>query len=65
MTTRKTLKHASNGGIVLLHDGSEQTIQVLPEIFQTLKARGFQFGTVDEMLERKAIAAAHVAHREG
>lgn len=63
--TRRTLERASNGGIILLHDGIEQTIQVLPEIIQTLKARGFQFVTVDEMLERKAIASAHVADREG
>jgi peptidoglycan/xylan/chitin deacetylase (PgdA/CDA1 family) len=62
---RRTLEHAKNGGIILLHDGIEQTIEVLPQILRTLKARGYRFVTVNEMLERKALAAARAASREG
>lgn len=46
----RTLDTISNGGIILLHDGSAQTLLILPQIIQRLKARGFQFVTVDQML---------------
>jgi len=46
----RTLDTVSNGGILLLHDGIKETLQVLPQVIQRLKARGFTFVTVDEML---------------
>ena len=46
----RTLDTISNGGIILLHDGSSQTLTILPQIIQRLKARGFRFVTVDQML---------------
>lgn len=46
----RTLDTISNGGIILLHDGSAQTLLILPQIIQRLKARGFQFVTVDALL---------------
>lgn len=46
----RTLDTISNGGIILLHDGSAQTLLVLPKIIQRLKARGFRFVTVDQLL---------------
>ena len=46
----RTLDTISNGGIILLHDGSAQTLVILPQIIQRLKARGFQFVTVDQLL---------------
>ncbi len=46
----RTLDTISNGGIILLHDGSAQTLLILPQIIQRLKARGFRFVTVDELL---------------
>ncbi len=46
----RTLDTISNGGIILLHDGSAQTLQILPQIIQRLKARGFRFVTVDQLL---------------
>ena len=39
------------GGIILLHDSTESTLEILPEIIQTLKARGYRFVTVGQMLE--------------
>ena len=52
---------ASNGGIILLHDGIQQTIDVLPQIIQTLKSRGYKFVTVDQMLAERAAARREVA----
>ena len=46
----RTLDTISDGGIILLHDGSAQTLVILPQIIQRLKARGFRFVTVDQML---------------
>jgi peptidoglycan/xylan/chitin deacetylase (PgdA/CDA1 family) len=46
----RTLDTISNGGIILLHDGSAQTLLILPQIIQRLKARGFHFVTVDALL---------------
>jgi len=46
----RTLDTISNGGIILLHDGSLQTLYILPQIIQRLKARGFTFVTMDQML---------------
>ena len=46
----RTLDTISNGGIILLHDGSAQILMILPQIIQRLKARGFRMVTVDELL---------------
>ncbi len=46
----RTLDTISDGGIILLHDGSVQTLLVLPQIIQRLKVRGFRFVSVDELL---------------
>lgn len=62
---KRTLDHVENGGIILLHDGIDQTIQVLPKILSYLKSHGYECVTIDEMLERKAIAAAKLHPREG
>ncbi len=48
---KRTLRYANNGGILLLHDGTEQTIQILPELIHRLKSQGFRFVTVTEMAE--------------
>jgi peptidoglycan/xylan/chitin deacetylase (PgdA/CDA1 family) len=39
----------ANGGIILVHDGVQQTIDVLPQIIETLRARGFRFVTIPEL----------------
>lgn len=49
----RILEHASNGGIILIHDGVKETIQLLPQMIKSLKARGFEFVTVDEMLGQR------------
>lgn len=45
----RTMKTASNGGILLLHDGVEETIGMLPRIVTALRAKGFEFVTVSEL----------------
>lgn len=54
----RVLDRVSNGGIILLHDGIQQTVDVLPQIIQTLKKKGFKFVTVDKMIsEAKEVRA--------
>jgi len=39
----------SAGGILLLHDGSQDTIDTLAKFIASCKRRGFQFVTLDEL----------------
>lgn len=45
----RVLRWINNGAIILLHDGVQQTIDVLPQIIETLQARGMHFQTASEM----------------
>jgi peptidoglycan/xylan/chitin deacetylase (PgdA/CDA1 family) len=45
----RVLARIGNGGIILIHDGVQQTIDVLPQIITILQKRGFRFATVAEM----------------
>jgi peptidoglycan-N-acetylglucosamine deacetylase len=48
------VKGAKPGGIVLMHDGGgdhSKTVQALPQIIAGLKAQGYRFVTVPELLE--------------
>lgn len=47
---RRTLHEIGPGGILLLHDGIAQTMQVLPQILQYLRDNGYEMVTVDEMM---------------
>jgi len=48
---RKTLDRLSNGGIILLHDGIQQTLDVLPQIIAYARDHNYRFVTVDELLD--------------
>lgn len=50
---RRVLDRISNGGIILLHDGIQQTIDVLPQIINHLEKKGFKFVTVDQMIQQQ------------
>ncbi len=53
----RVLDRINNGGIILLHDGVQQTLDVLPQIIERLQSRGYRFVTVDQMrAERVAMA---------
>lgn len=45
----RTMRMASNGGILLMHDGVDETVRVLPRIVTALRARGYKFVTVSEL----------------
>jgi peptidoglycan/xylan/chitin deacetylase (PgdA/CDA1 family) len=47
------VSHAQNGSIILMHDGGGprgETLAALPQVIDTLRARGFRFATVSELL---------------
>ena len=46
---KDTLRKLSNGGVILLHDGVPETIQILPQIIESAKKRGFKFVTLDRL----------------
>ncbi|MCX5726519.1 MAG: polysaccharide deacetylase family protein, partial [Candidatus Saganbacteria bacterium] len=46
----RVIKKAKNGSIILLHNGSSQTIKALPAIIEGLRAGGFAFVTISELL---------------
>lgn len=49
----RLLDKADNGGIILIHDGIQQTINALPHILQTLHDKGYQFVTIDKMMKNR------------
>ncbi|MBI4396687.1 MAG: polysaccharide deacetylase family protein [Elusimicrobia bacterium] len=49
----RVMATARDGGVVLFHSGVEATLAVLPRVISDLRAKGFQFLTVSEMLEEK------------
>ncbi|MEI7577221.1 MAG: polysaccharide deacetylase family protein [Armatimonadota bacterium] len=46
---QRTLSKLSNGGVILLHDGVDQTLQMLPQIIQYAKKQGYRFVSVSEL----------------
>jgi peptidoglycan-N-acetylglucosamine deacetylase len=46
---KRVLSRITNGGIILLHDGVQQTVDILPQIIKTLQKKGFKFQTAEEM----------------
>jgi peptidoglycan/xylan/chitin deacetylase (PgdA/CDA1 family) len=54
---RRVADRVSNGSIILLHDWYPSTVAAAKRIVRTLKARGYTFVTVDEMLAARGSAA--------
>jgi len=46
---QRLLDRIDNGAIILVHDGVQQTIDILPQVLEALLKRGFKFQTVDQM----------------
>ncbi len=46
---KKTLDKLTPGGIILLHDGIEETIQILPALLETAQKQGYRFVTLDQL----------------
>jgi peptidoglycan/xylan/chitin deacetylase (PgdA/CDA1 family) len=55
----RTMKAASDGGILLFHDGVDETVHLLPRIVSALRAKGYRFVTISE-LDAAARTAATV-----
>ncbi len=54
---RAVLTHASDGGIILMHDGGGnrlQTVAALPYIIEGLRQRGYEFVTVPQLLKDRS-----------
>ena len=49
-TARELLKRVTPGCILLLHNGEDQTIPVLPKLLAGLKKSGFEMVTLTELL---------------
>ena len=63
LLTKRTLSHLSNGGIILLHDGIQQTIDVLPQIISVARKRGFRFVSLDDLQRSTLIPVATPSFR--
>jgi peptidoglycan-N-acetylglucosamine deacetylase len=50
----RVVRGIGNGEIILMHDGARQTLEVLPQVLEHLKATGRKCVTVDEMLKQIA-----------
>ena len=48
-----TLGHLTDGGIILLHDGVDQTIQCLPKLIEGIRARGYKIVPLGELPSTK------------
>jgi peptidoglycan-N-acetylglucosamine deacetylase len=58
---KTTLAQATPGGIVLMHDGGgkhENTAKAVPQIIAKLRAEGYKFVTIPELLELASIPSA-------
>jgi peptidoglycan/xylan/chitin deacetylase (PgdA/CDA1 family) len=61
----RVLDKIGSGGIILIHDGIQQTIDVLPQIIERLRTRGFRFVTAAEMYGESKTNATAVASPQG
>ena len=43
------IKNASDGGIILMHNGEPATTAALPTIISALREKGYRFVTVSEL----------------
>jgi peptidoglycan/xylan/chitin deacetylase (PgdA/CDA1 family) len=51
VVVRRVVSEASPGGIILLHSGEYHTIEALPVIIDRLRAQGYRFVTVSQLLD--------------
>lgn len=58
---REILSGATPGGIILAHDIHASTVAAMPGTLDALKAKGYEFATVSELLAMEGAAAAPAA----
>jgi len=44
-----TLSHLTDGGIILLHDGVDQTVECLPKLIEGIRAKGYRIVPLSEL----------------
>src|ERR1700722_5691625 len=54
---KRLIGKVSGGALVLLHDGIEQTLEILPELISRLRHDGYRFVTVTELAEHMEATA--------
>jgi peptidoglycan/xylan/chitin deacetylase (PgdA/CDA1 family) len=54
----RTMKKIRSGGIILLHDGVPQTIQIVPYLVQRLRAEGYHFVTCSQMAAKDNVVTS-------
>ena len=48
--SKKIIDNAQPGDVILLHNGSEQTVRALPVILKGLEAKGYSFVTISDLI---------------
>ena len=56
---QRLIGKVSGGALVLLHDGIEQTMDILPDLIARLRKQGFKFVTVSQLADHLEASAAH------
>lgn len=49
----KVKKNVRNGSIILMHNGSKESIKILPDLIKALKKEGYQCVTVTELIKSR------------
>jgi len=49
----RLMRKLDNGGIILIHDGISQTVDILPELIRQIRKRGYTLVTIDQYLDHK------------
>ena len=52
---KKVMAGTGPGGIILMHDGTDCTVQALAEIIDKLRAQGYEFVTMSEMIGGRVV----------
>jgi peptidoglycan-N-acetylglucosamine deacetylase len=58
---QRLIGKVTGGALVLLHDGIEQTMEILPDLIARLRKEGYRFVTVSQLADHLEAATAHHA----
>ncbi len=61
--TSRIVGSAKNGSIILMHNDGEHTLEALPSIIDGLRAKGFTFKTVGELIYRDNYTIDHTGRQ--
>jgi len=55
----RVVDKCKNGSIILMHNGTEQTANALPDMIKKLKEKGFEFVPTSELIYKDAYTIDH------